>query len=311
MLCVGLQSAGSFPRMTTANDAPEPGRRGLLLAAGAWAALGTTARAAPADVAAELAAIEARAKGRLGVFVTDAGGRTRYGHRADERFPMCSTFKLLLAGVVLTRVDAGQERLDRIVRYGKADLLSTSPVTEAHVAEGGLSVGRLCEGMVQTSDNAAANLLLRRVGGPAEFTRALRSLGDGFTRLDRYELALNEATPGDPRDTTTPSAFAGAVRTLLFERGLSPASRVRLATWMQGTRTGLARLRAATPKGWRAGDKTGTGDRGTTNDVAVFWPPQGAPLIVAAYLTQCDQPLAARQATLAAVGKLAVASAKG
>lgn len=278
-------------------------RRDVLL--GAAAALAGPAHAGPA---AELAVIEAGAKARLGVFAMDADGATRLSHRADERFPTCSTFKLLLAGVVLARVDAGEERLDRMLSFGRGDLLSHSPVTEAHVGEGRLPVGRLCQAIVEESDNCGANLLLATVGGPAGFTRHLRRLGDGVTRLDRTELALNEATPGDPRDTTTPRAMVMTVRMLLFRKALLPASRQRLASWMEGARTGLSLLRSATPPGWRAGDKTGRGAYGSTNDVAVFWPPKARPLIVAAYLTECQEPARKREAALAAVGTLAVKS---
>lgn len=281
-----------------------PARRDVLLGATAAALAG----AAQADPATDLKAIETQAKARLGVFAMDTDGEIRLSHRADERFPTCSTFKALLAGVVLARVDAGEERLDRMLSYGRADLLSNSPVTAAHVGEGKLSVERLCQAIVEDSDNCGANLLLATVGGPAGFTARLRDLGDDTTRLDRTELALNEATPGDPRDTTTPRAMATTIRTLLFRNALMSSSRTRLATWMQGTKTGLTLMRTATPAGWRAGDKTGRGARGTTNDVAVFWPPQGRPLIVAAYLTECAEPAAAREAALAAVGRLAVKS---
>lgn len=281
-----------------------PARRDVLLTAAAWAAAG----AARADAPADLKAIEAKAKARLGVFAMDTDGEIRLAHRADERFPTCSTFKLLLAGVVLARVDAGEERLDRTIAYGRGDLLSHSPVTEAHVGEGRLPVERLCQAIVEDSDNCGANLLLASVGGPAGFTARLRDLGDDTTRLDRTELALNEATPGDPRDTTTPRAMATTVRTLLFRNALMSSSRTRLANWMEGAKTGLTLMRSATPAGWRAGDKTGRGAYGSTNDVAVFWPPEGRPLIVAAYLTQCAEPASTREAALAAVGRLAVKS---
>jgi beta-lactamase class A len=299
----GRRPAWQIPGMTNP-DALHPARRGLLLGAAACAVAGP-ARAAAAS---ELAAIEAKAKARLGVFAMDSDGEMRLSHRADERFPTCSTFKLLLAGVVLARVDAGEERLDRMIAYRRGDLLSNSPVTEANMATGRLSVERLCQAVVEVSDNTGANLLLASVGGPAGFTARLRDLGDDVTRLDRTELALNEATPGDPRDTTTPRAMATTVRTLLLRNALMSSSRTRLATWMQGAKTGLTLLRSATPAGWRAGDKTGRGAHGSTNDVAVFWPPEGPPLIVAAYLTECQEEAAVREAALASVGRLAVKS---
>lgn len=252
------------------------------------------------------AAIEAGAGGRLGVAVLDtATGRTD-GHRLDERFPMCSTFKWLAAALVLHRVDAGEEHLARRIPYGKADLVPHSPVTAEHAGGAGLSLGQLCEATVTTSDNTAANLILQSFGGAAAVTRHARRLGDRMTRLDRDEPSLNSALPGDPRDTTTPRAMALALNTAVLGEALSPTSRAQLVAWLEATRTGLDRLRAPLPSDWRAGDKTGAGDRGTNNDVAVFWPPRRAPLVVAAYLTGSPAPWAQRNAALAAVGRAVV-----
>lgn len=251
----------------------------------------------------ELVALERRLEGgRLGVFATD--GKATLAHRADERFAMASTFKMLLAACVLARVDAGRERLDRRIPYGPADMISHAPVTQARLGEGGLDVGTLCKAIVEVSDNPAANLLLKTVGGPAGLTAWLRSIGDTTTRLDRYELELNSAIPGDPRDTTTPAAMAATCRTLLEGRVLAPASRRRLEAWLQGATTGLKRLRKDTPADWRVGDKTGNGANGSSNDVAVFWPPSGSPIHVAAYITGTPAPMAVRDDVHAEIGRI-------
>ncbi|MDB5411369.1 MAG: putative beta-lactamase [Rhodospirillales bacterium] len=260
------------------------------------------------DLAETFGRIEAESQGRLGVAILDTASGTRAGHRADERFPMCSTFKLLAAGTVLARVDAGQERLERHVTIAAGDLVPYSPITEKHVDRAGMSLGELCEAALTVSDNTAGNLLLRSLGGPAALTRYARSLGDAATRLDRIEPDLNEALPDDPRDTTTPAAMLENLRRLAVDDALLPASRQQLIAWLTGSKTGDARLRAGMPKEWRVGDKTGTGDRGTTNDVAVIWPPQRAPAIVAAYLTGASPSGEQRDAALAAVGR-AVADA--
>jgi beta-lactamase class A len=253
------------------------------------------------------AAIEAAAGGRLGVAVLDtATGRTD-GHRLDERFPMCSTFKWLAAALVLRRVDEGEERLERRIRFGPEALVSYSPAAEKHVGGDGMSMAQLCEAAVTLSDNAAANLILDSFGGPPALTRFARTLGDSMTRLDRIEPALNEALPGDPRDTTTPRAMTVALQSAVLGNALSAGSRTQLTQWLEATRTGMERLRAGLPAGWRAGDKTGTGSRGSTNDVAVFWPPNRAPLVVAAYLTDTTAPAAKRNGALAAVGRVVVA----
>lgn len=282
-----------------------PITRRLLLAAGpAGAAL---LLAGPLRAQETFAAIEARTGGRLGVAILDASGAPRALHRAEERFPMCSTFKLLLAACVLRRVDEGRERLDRRIDYAKADLVTYSPVTAPQAGQG-MSVGDLCAATVTLSDNTAANLLLATLGGPEGFTAMLRAIGDPTTRLDRWETALNSAEPGDPRDTTTPLAMARDIRALVAGPLLTPASRALLAAWLVGCKTGDKRLRAGLP-GWQVGEKTGTGDNGTVNDVGFARPPGAspdtAPLILCAYLTQSRLDTAGSEAALAAVARLA------
>ncbi len=255
---------------------------------------------------ARLAALEARTGGRLGVVALDTGTGRRLAHRGGERFPLCSTFKVLLAGAVLQKVDRGETRLDRRLPFGKADLLAYAPVTTARVAEGGMTVGDLCAAAVEVSDNTAANLLLGDLGGPAAVTAFARALGDPRTRLDRTEPTLNEARPGDPRDTTTPEAMVGSLRALLLGPTLGPESRARLEGWMAACTTGRTRLRAGLPPDWAAGDKTGSGARGTANDIAILRPPHRAPILVAAYLTGSTASDSGRDAVLAEVGRLVV-----
>lgn len=246
-------------------------------------------------------AIETLSGGRLGVAVLQADGRIE-GHRLDERFPMCSTFKWLAAAHVLQRVDRGLERLDRRIRYGREVLLPHSPVTQKHVGEG-MTMGELCHATITTSDNAAGNLILGSYGGPQGLTSFARSLGDGVTRLDRWETELNEATPGDPRDTTSPRAMAHLLKATLLGDALSVRSRGQLASWLEACETNGERLRARLPAGWRMGSKTGTGGRGSTNDVGIFWPPGRPPVLVAAYITDTQAPPADRNGAIAAVAR--------
>jgi beta-lactamase class A len=257
-----------------------------------------------------LAEVEAKVGGRLGVAALDVATGRRLVYRANERFPMCSTFKAMAVAAVLRRVDSGHERLDRFVPYGETNLLSYAPVTKAHVAEGGMRLADLCAAAVEFSDNTAANLILASIGGPAGWTRFVRSLGDGRSRLDRNEPTLNTAIPGDRRDTTTPSAMVADLKATLLDRALSTASRDRLKGWMLATQTGLARLRAGMPATWQVGDKTGTGERATANDIAVTWTPDG-PIVIACYLTGAVAATPdARDAAIADVGRL-VAEAFG
>jgi beta-lactamase class A len=253
--------------------------------------------------------LEADSGGRLGVAVVDTAGGAPFGQRLDERFAMCSTFKLLLAGAVLARVDAGKEQLARRIRFGRGDLVPFSPVTKEMIDGDGLSVADLCHAAVTRSDNTAANLLLASLGGPSAITALARGLGDQVTRLDRIEPELNGGKRGDERDTTSPRAMAHCVQALTLGNALQAASRDQLVAWLRANATGDMRLRAGMPAGWRVGDKTGTGDNGTANDVAVIWPPNRAPVIVAVYLTEAQEKKL--NATIAAVGRAAVSALGG
>lgn len=227
--------------------------------------------------------IEKQHGGRLGVAVLYTANGHRFGWRASERFAMCSTFKVLAAALVLKRVDQGKESLDRRILYGRDDLVTYSPVTEKHTGGDGMTLAQLCHAAITLSDNTAGNLLLASFGGPAGLTAFVRTLGDPVTRLDRNEPTLNEATPDDPRDTTTPDAMAGNLRTLLLGHALSATSRTQLGDWMLATSTGDMRLRAGLPATWRVGDKTGTSGSRMANDIAIAWPPDRAPIIITAY----------------------------
>ena len=270
-----------------------------------WARAAQPAQAnAQAQWQARLREIEARLNGgRLGACMLDTGTGLTLGWREHERFPMASSFKLLLAGQVLARVDAGQERLDNRVVYEASAIVPYSPMTERHIGVPGTTVGALCEATVTLSDNTAANLLLARLGGPAGLTRFLRQLGDTVTRLDRIEPELNEALAGDERDTTTPAAMLRSMRALVLDGALSTASRAQLKAWLIGNKTGDKRLRAGL-RGWLVGDKTGSGNNGSSNDVGVFWPPKGrAPVLVTCYMTQTQAPANVRDQAIADVAR--------
>jgi beta-lactamase class A len=254
---------------------------------------------------AAFAQLERSNGGRLGVSVLDTSTGERTGYRTDERFAMCSTFKFLLAAAVLQRVDRHKEKLDRIIAIPPKPLVGNSPVTELR-AGGTMTVGALCEAALTRSDNTAANLLLATVDGPAGLTNFCRSIGDPVTRLDRTETSLNEARPGDPRDTTSPAAMVNDLNHILLGDVLAPPSRQQLTTWMEANQTGLDKLRAGLPAGWRAADKTGNNGEDTLNDIAVFWPAGRKPIIVAAYITKCKGPDSKRVAMLQQIGKLAM-----
>jgi beta-lactamase class A len=263
-----------------------------LLAAAAlptWRAKAAAANASQDALSQAIARLESRVGGRLGAAVIDAKG-VLANHRGDERFALCSTFKLALAATVLARVDDGTEDLERHVGG----------------ARDALTVRQLCEAAVVRSDNAAANLLLHACGGPEGVTRFLRSIGDSITRLDRFEPELNQVDigAGDVRDTTTAMAMATTLQRLLVGRALSPASRALAIQWLRESTTGLARLRSGLPASWMAGDKTGTGPDGPTNDIAIAWPPGRSPLLMAVYFERTGHPTEENSRVLAAVGAM-------
>lgn len=287
---------------------------GLLLSRSAAASAAHSTQTVPRDSppAAEIAALAARAKGRLGFCIHDSASRTEWGNLLDERFALCSTFKLPLVAAILQQVDQGRLQLQQVVPYSQADVVPHAPVTLQHLARGSMTLVALMQAAQQQSDNVAANLLLRLLGGPAGFTAILRGWGDRETRLDRSEPMMNLVLPGEQHDTTTPRAMARTASRILCSDLLSAASRSLLVTWMQATATGEKRIRAGLPKEWRAGDKTGTGmaPRMTNkyNDVAIAWPTERAPLIITAYYdtaTIGDPVSDADQALLADVGRLA------
>ncbi|NGZ86372.1 class A beta-lactamase [Duganella aceris] len=256
-----------------------PFRRSLLLALAA----APLARAAePPSPEARLARLEQASGGRLGVAAIHTGDGRVLAHRGDERFPFCSTFKMMLAAAVLARDPA---LLTKRIRYTKDDLVPHAPVTARHLDDG-MTVAELCAATLQYSDNPAANLLMKQIGGPAAVTAYARSIGDAEFRQERWETELNSAIPGDPRDTTTPAAMARSLHKLVLGDALPPPQRQQLKDWMLGNTTGATRIRAGVPAAWPLADKTGAGDYGTVNDIAVVWPPGAAPIVLAVYLTQ-------------------------
>lgn len=275
-----------------------PTRRSLLgTAATAGLGLMLAGRALAADD--DFAALEKRSGGRLGVAALDKATGARLAHRADERFAMCSTFKFVAAAAVLAAVDQGKLRLDKSIPYGKADLLDYAPATKEHVADGAMSLAALCKAAVDLSDNTAANLILREIGGPAGWTAYARALGDATSRLDRTEPSLNTADEGDPRDTTTPLAMLGNLDALLIGDALSEASRKTLEEWMlAGSVTGPL-IRAGVPKTWQVADKSGAGGHGTRNDVGVIYRPDKAPILAAIYFTASDLDMTGRNKVIA------------
>ena len=287
-------------------------RRSALLAAAAAIYTGTaSARNATSGSCANtptaaFAELERRHHGRLGVAVLDTGTGQRLQHRQNERFAMCSTFKFLAAAAILQRVDQGKERLDRPVSYTESDLLEYAPVSKAHMKDGKMSLAEICAAAVQWSDNTAANLMFQILEGPAGLTRFIRSLGDDVTRLDHIEPELNVVAPGEVHDTSTPAAMMRLLSTVLFGQTLSPSSRAQLQAWMLEAKVGEKRLAAGLPPGWRIAHKPGTWST-ETNDVGVIWPPDRAPIVIAAFYNHLEEVDNPHEEVLQDVARIVVA----
>lgn len=292
-------------------------RREFLAASMAMAALmarptGALAVTRRFDAAARLRSLEV-GQARLGVTFLDTATGEASGNRMEEHFAMCSTFKLAMVAACLREADQGRLDLAQVLTYSEADLLPWAPVTRKNLADGGMSIAALAQAAQEVSDGVAANLLVKRLGGPAAVTAKFREMGDTETRLDRYEPDLGLVLSADLRDTTTPSAMAHLVGRITTGDLLQASSRELLLRWMQDTDTGRNRLRAGLPAGWRSGNKTGTGRaEGTTNkvnDVAITFPPDRPPIIIAAYFDSGEytaQVERRHEEVLAEVGRIAV-----
>ena len=256
-----------------------------------------------------ITAVERSAGGPIGVSLLDTHSGERFGHRAGNRFPLCSTFKLLLAARLLHGADRQEWAMSERLPVTRADMLNPSPFTATRIG-GSATLLELAEAMIVLSDNPAANLGLLKVGGPAAITRWLRQIGDRTTRLDRNEPEMNNETPGDPRDTTTPAAMLATSRALVEGRILSPAARARLLAWMQASRTADTMIRAALPPGWQEANKTGAGSWHARNIVSVITPPGRRPIWLAAYLFAARSELAERNRQFVPLGQAIVESVK-
>lgn len=257
------------------------------------------------EIERRLQALEQKHKGRLGVALMNVGTGAMISHRGDERFLFNSTGKVFIAAAALAQVDRGKESLDQRIEVKTSDLTGWTPVTEKHLGSPGMTIAELCQAAVAWSDNAAANLLIERLGGPAKVTAFLRGIGDTTTRLDRNEPTLNEHDhEGDERDTTTPLAMMQTLRALLLGDALAPSSRHQLAAWMIEGKTGDTRLRAGMPAGWLIGEKTGTNSIGNAADIGIAWPSNSGAVIAVAYVYLPEADKAQRDQVIAEIGRL-------
>lgn len=271
----------------------------LLLAVASFVTLGQVQASDRGPILQKAAAIEEQLQARVGVAVVDTGSGQSWLYRADERFPMASTAKTLVCAALLQQ---GEPLLHSPILLQPDDIQTYAPVTKELVGQT-LSAFQLCEITLRSSDNTAVNMVLKVLGGPIAVTSFLRTIGDQSTRLDRMEPEVNEATPGDERDTTTPSAMAATMRALLLGSALNPTEREQLVEWLKANEVAGPLLRAGVPSDWLVADRSGSAEYGTRGVAAVLWPAQHAPLVVAVYITETEAPIEARNAAIASLGQ--------
>ncbi len=257
----------------------------------------------PAPLEAAVQDVATRLSARVGVAVIDTQTGESWSWKGDERFPLNSTFKSFLCAALLDASDKGLADMNKAVAISQEDLVSYSPVMEKHVGGRRFTLRELCEITVTISDNAAANLILAEIGGPEGMTAFMRGIGDMKTRTDRWEPESNSGIPGDDRDTTTPDAAAASLQKLVLGNALAPRSREQLKAWLEGNKVGDATLRAGIPGAWRIADKTGAGANGSRGNIAVIWPGNRKPVVIAVYITQTTAALKSRNSAIADIGR--------
>lgn len=246
---------------------------------------------------------EMRLPGKIGMSIVNAEGQPVFGYRQNERFPLTSTFKVLACAALLDRLHKTSGSLNEAVIIQPAELLSYSPITKNYVAPATITLQTLCAAAVSYSDNTAGNRILTYLGGPAAVTRFMRESGDTITRLDRTEPTLNEATPGDERDTSTPERMAAGLHRLLATPRLAAPHREMLEKWMRDDKVADNLLRAALPKGWAIADKTGAGGHGSRAIIAAVYPKGAQPVYMTIYITQTDAEMKMSDGVIKRIGE--------
>jgi len=265
----------------------------------------STQQTKPTSLAKKLAELETSFDGRIGIFAINTANNQRIQYRADERFPIQSTFKVMAVSAILKQSMTDKHLLQQKVTYAKQDLVFWSPVTEKHLTDG-MTISELCSAAMMYSDNTATNLIVKKLGGPSAVTAFARSISDQTFRIDSWEPELN-SNPSDPRDTSTPAAMEKSLQKLTLGNILASPQREQLVAWMKGNTTGDARIRAGVPKGWVAADKTGSGDDyGISNDIGIIWPPNCAPIFVTIYSVHNKKDVARRDDVVASATRMLI-----
>lgn len=243
--------------------------------------------------------------GKIGVYAINTENNQHIEYRANEFFPIQSTFKLILVSAFLKKSMADKQLLQQNLRYTKQDLIPGSPITEKHL-DSGMTIFQLCAAAMRYSDNTATNLLMKKIGGPKAVSTFARSIGDQHFRIDHWEPYLN-SDPSDRHDSSTPMAMEQSLQKLILGNILGAAQRKQLVGWMKSNTTGNTKIRAGVPEGWLVADKTGSSTHyGVSNDIAVLWPPHHAPIVVALYSVRNQKDAAPSNNVIAATTRILI-----
>ncbi|MCF6766562.1 class A beta-lactamase [Thiotrichales bacterium 19S3-7] len=250
--------------------------------------------------------------GKIGITVIDTSNNATLRYHSNDRFPYCSTFKFIVVGAILKQSNHNPNLLTQRIYYTKNDIVNAySPYTIDNLKQGNSSMSvKALSKAAMYSDTTATNLLIKKLGGNDKVIEFAHSIGNTPFRLDRMEPHINTAIPGDQRDTSTPYAMAYSMQQIALGNVLNKMQKDYFQQWLRLNQTGDQRIRAAAPSNWIVGDKTGTGDYGTTNDVAVLWPPNHKPIIISIYYTQDKKDAKSNNMVLKLAAKVGITALK-
>jgi len=238
----------------------------ILLSLTAFVAAPVSAAASPDLVSVEqqLQSLMADKTADVGVAALDLNTGESLSIKGDTPFPMASTVKVAIAALYLSQVDHGQKTLDDTIR--------------------GESVRSLMGKMLIYSDNRAADVLFKDVGGPHAVHRWLVDNGIQGVRVDRTiaQLLADKRDLWDTRDSSTPKAMVDLLRRIYKGDLISPSSRNYLLGVMAKCHTGKNRMKWLLPAGTPVEHKTGTLN-GLADDVGFITMPDGHRIAVAIF----------------------------
>ncbi|HLZ12945.1 MAG TPA: class A beta-lactamase [Candidatus Acidoferrum sp.] len=266
----------------------------------------------------EIRKIAAAADGKVSVSCSLPGSSLNCDLDAHSHPTMQSVFKLPLAVCALHQIEQGKFSLDEPIRFLPTDRFfpkTFSPLQDKYPgADVDVPLRELLRLAVSFSDNVAADIVLRLVGGPAVVDAYIKSIGvEGF-HLEDGEHALHRDAAAQYRNWFEPAAAVNFLRALSDHSPLSPDHTELLFTWMKDSPTGPNRLKGALPAGTIVLHKTGSsgsqsGKTPATNDIGLIVLPDGRRLAIAVFITDASADPAAIESTIARIAAAVYAAA--